>query len=501
MTADTRRRITIFVVVGAVVIGLAAIAFMFIRGTAPQTVSIDEKNFPDASLRQTVALEADLDGNSILSQEELAAVERFDLSDVMDLQGVDLFPGLTELIITSPDLVDADVTGCESLVTLEFVDCPHVETLAVGDCPELVTLVAQDTQLAQIDLSGVPKLIDLHVDDTVQLLNIEMTPLREYWAVSSYSITHPSVNDVPSYTESAQAQFDEAGHLTTIEVTTDEVVTYAYEYDERNNCIAMTDSGAAGAPPTHWTIEYDELDRIVRATDDFQDTWEYGYEEESRSPQYARYVFQNGVIRAVEFEYGDAGLIDEFLLDTGHGPDEFEVRYEHEDQLQYIGEKDSSVANPQVYRITRANGSISTVNFRKGPSVAYTQTYSYGSNGRLTDVKRELESPNQAALQQYPQIASATFGYDDFGLPITWEAVYIDADNGDEQLTGHCEVTYHRLLSTNERPGYARALSVANIINPSVSAYFWSPAYDFIWNLSALAYKGMPTFNPVVVSE
>ena len=83
-------------------------------------IAINETNFPDATFRSFVQSNYDKDGNAILSEAEIAAVEEMDVGakGIADLTGIKYFTSLDWLNCTWNQLTSLDVSGCTSLTTL-----------------------------------------------------------------------------------------------------------------------------------------------------------------------------------------------------------------------------------------------------------------------------------------------------------------------------------------------------------------------------------------------
>ena len=149
-------------------------------------IPIDAAHFPDSRFRDRVQRYFDTDESGTLSQQELNAVTRIDVSetgDIASLKGIEYFPELTELNCLENDIVSLDVS---KNTKLEMILCRlnPMKTLKLGQlsklkeltcflcklteldisgCPALETLVCDDNAFRELDIRNCPKLIDAYV--------------------------------------------------------------------------------------------------------------------------------------------------------------------------------------------------------------------------------------------------------------------------------------------------------------------------------------------------
>ena len=92
---------------------LAPVAAM---ASEPQSVEINETNFPDATFRDYVK-DFDKDGNHVLSPQEIAEVTEINVynKSISDLTGIKYFTELETLMCYSNRLTSLDVSGCTEL--------------------------------------------------------------------------------------------------------------------------------------------------------------------------------------------------------------------------------------------------------------------------------------------------------------------------------------------------------------------------------------------------
>ena len=126
-----------------------------------QYVKIDQKNFPDTELYNTV-LCFDSDQDSKLSQSEIESVTSISLGWVKDYTGLDLFTNLETIYIRSGKNIKCDYKNFTNLKTLSIN----------GTC-----------ESNRIDLSGNTKLESFSIDseNLEELVLPEGAPLKEIW--------------------------------------------------------------------------------------------------------------------------------------------------------------------------------------------------------------------------------------------------------------------------------------------------------------------------------
>ena len=122
-------------------------------------VSIDNTFFPDEIFCEYVK-SFDLDGDLLLSDDEIANVTRIDVAsmDISSLQGIEYFTALTYLIANNNKLTSLDVSAN---VNLEYLYCHSndISSLDVSNNVNLTHLQVGMNKLSEIDVSKNTKLI------------------------------------------------------------------------------------------------------------------------------------------------------------------------------------------------------------------------------------------------------------------------------------------------------------------------------------------------------
>ncbi|MBR5093590.1 MAG: leucine-rich repeat protein [Oscillospiraceae bacterium] len=151
-------------------------------------IPIDEAHFPDPIFRAYVAEHLDLDGDGKLSEAECAAATVIDLagSGVASLEGIQLFPELTELnaggdFETAGALAELDLSANTKIRVLDLGFNQELGEVDVSMLTELESLMVGFCGLSELDLSGNPALKELWCDDNeLTELDLSANPLLEH---------------------------------------------------------------------------------------------------------------------------------------------------------------------------------------------------------------------------------------------------------------------------------------------------------------------------------
>ena len=107
----------------------------------PVGVAIDEQNFPDENFRDYVSQNFDNNSNQFLSDKEILAVTKIDVSGkgITSMKGLEYFTELTELYCQINNLTELGVSNCTKLITLSCSD-NGLTALDVSKSTELTLL-------------------------------------------------------------------------------------------------------------------------------------------------------------------------------------------------------------------------------------------------------------------------------------------------------------------------------------------------------------------------
>ncbi len=166
-------------------------------------VSITEVNFPDANFRKYLLLQW-FGTDEFLSTKEIRAVNALDCSskDIMTLQGLEFFKGLTSFDCHNNQIGDIDVTSMTALnrldchnnaiiwldlsnnVHLEYLNYsgnPRITAYCIAKCVNLKYLDCEGTGTAGLDLSYYPWLEHLNcANNGIYSLDLSHNPRLKY---------------------------------------------------------------------------------------------------------------------------------------------------------------------------------------------------------------------------------------------------------------------------------------------------------------------------------
>ncbi len=238
--------------------------------------------FPDPAVRYYLngshflhndGIKSDADGNGILSPEEIATIDRFEMNAnslsttigaPTDFTGIELFTKLTDINLASAprvkimspsidlsnntELQSINISGADVLATLTL---PETETLTkvsvtgsvlealdVTHNPNLETLYIQKNQLGEIDLSQNTALKSLYIQggniaeidlskntaleslnlDNLKLSAVDITPLQQLQTLVVYNMTDITAIDLAQNPALVTVQLNNLG-ITAIDVT------------------------------------------------------------------------------------------------------------------------------------------------------------------------------------------------------------------------------------------------------------------------------------------
>ena len=157
----------------------------------PNDVEINEINFPDDNFRKYVENKCDTDGNKVLSQGEIDAVDVIDVSmkKIADLKGIEYFSALTNLDCYGNQLTSLDVSKNTALTNL---DCGnnHLTNLDVSQNTALTELYCDNNQLTSLDVSQNTALTNLNCGSN-QLTSLDLRANTALTDVNTSSNKYP----------------------------------------------------------------------------------------------------------------------------------------------------------------------------------------------------------------------------------------------------------------------------------------------------------------------
>ena len=128
-------------------------------------IALDAENFPDAAFLESLR-KFDLDADGALSQSECEAVTKIDVRNrgIRSLQGIGVFPNLTELNCIGNALSELPLDQTPNLTSL-LCNENELTQLDLSLVPMLQVLHCHDNQLAELDVSQAPQLYEIACGD------------------------------------------------------------------------------------------------------------------------------------------------------------------------------------------------------------------------------------------------------------------------------------------------------------------------------------------------
>lgn len=149
------------------------IALAFALTSAKASVKIDETNFPDEWFRWSIQ-GLDQDGDEILSDEELAAVEQLDLNDVVNFKGIEYFYHVKILMISG---LNADEDERGKVTSFDFSKFKNLEWVEFWDYRYITSLdFSKNTKMLLLDLGGAVSLNEVKVPSSLEYLSLRILP-------------------------------------------------------------------------------------------------------------------------------------------------------------------------------------------------------------------------------------------------------------------------------------------------------------------------------------
>ena len=137
------------------------LALSLLGAIAMAEVAIDAGAFPDEAFREVVK-DFDKDGDGVLSDGELAAVEELECSEkgIQSLKGLENFAALRMLFCHDNEIAEVDLSGNPALTYIELVG-NQLTALDLSNNPELAELYINHNQITELDVSACPLLVEL----------------------------------------------------------------------------------------------------------------------------------------------------------------------------------------------------------------------------------------------------------------------------------------------------------------------------------------------------
>ena len=183
---------------------LPLMAFCF-AGCHPEedkSLRIDGQNFPDDVFRSYLTENFDLDGNGVLDEDEILAVDSINVrkdyyssfsGDIYTLDMIDRFENLRYLDCYGHQIKKLDLSQNKALVYLRCGNNP-LANLNVSGCLSLRSLQCVSSNLKELDLSKNAALEQLTIGGSMASLDLKGCELLEYLDVRSGQLTSLDVS-------------------------------------------------------------------------------------------------------------------------------------------------------------------------------------------------------------------------------------------------------------------------------------------------------------------
>lgn len=128
-----------------------------------ESVAVDEDNFPDPAFRKYISDNFDIDGDGVISTEENDDVVAIDVTNmnISDVMGIEHFPSLERLTVSSNYLTSLDVSANTELLEL-YCDNNDIYELDLSNNKKLTALMCDSNDLTALDVKANVKLQELY---------------------------------------------------------------------------------------------------------------------------------------------------------------------------------------------------------------------------------------------------------------------------------------------------------------------------------------------------
>lgn len=161
-------------IAGVLIVGLVVIVAFLVWDSLFRPYAITARYFPDEGIRAAMPA-FDADGDGTISHAEADQVTALSVSGSSEIAGLQIFPNLNTLIVTSDKPVSVDVSGAKRLTELDVSACPQLSSVTLEGNTALRALRAQGSSLPALDVSEAPHLASLDVART-PLAALDVSP-------------------------------------------------------------------------------------------------------------------------------------------------------------------------------------------------------------------------------------------------------------------------------------------------------------------------------------
>ena len=476
-------------IVGVLV--LAAIGFgVYTLFFSPYT--IDEKTFPDASLRAAVTKQLDVDGDGKITRDEAKSITALNLSGsgVTSLEGLQLFENLHSLDLSgTSSLIQADFSKAKNLTALDLSNSALINA-DISSLSNLQTLNAAGAAFTELNVAKNTKLSTLRVDEGVAVSGLASTNLREQYLISKvetdgYAGTYDGQGGGGGYDRfTLEFTYDGDNHMTSRNQRSEytysgktDVSNYGARYTYENGLLKTAES--TGSNYTTLTYDYNEAKQLTNVRSVY-----HGSSSNSTS--------------SYNLMYNDAGLLAE--VDSNYSSGSSTRTFSYNDARQYISSTTSSSSSSSgtsvTYdgsgRISQIRSSYQEMNFSYNDTGALvTKTYywldgkggysgvpvvvnfSYDEQGRVVYADRSYSYDTNTSYY------TGEIEYDSLGRIAKVTHHYESTYPNSKPMTGTQTFTYKRVFTAKDAPDVVQPVLVGDPSHTLTVNYPWRPdLYD-----------------------
>ncbi len=163
-------------------------------------IDIDDSNFPDDIFRQWVLENADTDDNGYLSASEACQIMDISVQNkgIESLEGIGYFSGIEVLFCYNNELTELDLSGLPKLIQVICID-NKLTKLVLPYQTEFGSLFCNENELTELDLSGSPMLVELNcTDNKLTKLVLPNQPKLTALMCDSNQLTELDTSNLPA---------------------------------------------------------------------------------------------------------------------------------------------------------------------------------------------------------------------------------------------------------------------------------------------------------------
>lgn len=499
-----------------IIIGAAALV---IAGFVVYTMffapySVDDKTFPDPSLRMAVSSQFDRDGDGKITRDEAKAVASLNLSGsgVTSLDGLQIFENLHSLDLTgTSSLIQADFSKVKNLTELNLAGSALVKA-DISPISDLQALYAGGAGFTELDVSKNKKLTALRLDNGVAVSGLESTGLREQYLMAyvtsegfsgaydgqgggagvdkyEYEFTYDDDNNLTArnmrteYTYNGKTTVNnygarytyEKGRLKTAESTGSYNTTISYEHDDSGNMVRATSvyHGSSSNSTTTYKLGYNDRGKLVSMDTIYSSSTgnrSISYNDAGQYTGSTSTSSGSSYTSTSEIFYDSAGRISSAKSDY------MEMVFSYNDAGKLVSKT--------VYWLNKGvregNGNVTS--------------FSYDELGRVAQASRVYTYDN------YTVNYTGSIEYDSHGNVAKVRKHYESTYANSTPMDGTQTFTYKRVFTAKEAPDVVQPMMVGDPSHYITANYPWQPGLVDASHQSEIAVCGLRVVDYLAIT-